>query len=164
MIGMIAAIGKNRELGKDGKLIWNLPEDLSFFKQITMGKIIIMGKKTFNSLPKLLPGRKHVILSANNGFNKDVSTSTVFCDKDRLLSYLKKIAKEDDVYIIGGASMYAMFIDICDFMYLTEVDAEDKSADVYFPEFNKDEWKLNVLGKFRNGDISYTHVKYTKKD
>ena len=163
MIGMIAAVGKNRELGKNGDLIWNLPSDLKFFKQITTEKIIVMGKNTFNSLPKLLPYRKHIILSDDNDFNKDTSKCIIMHNKEQLIQYIKEISKNSDVYIIGGASMYAMFVNICDFMYLTEINAEDKKADVYFPRFNKEEWKREVVGKNSDNNICYNHVKYTRR-
>ena len=163
MLGMIAAIGKNRELGKKGDLIWNLPNDLKFFKETTMGKTVVMGKNTFNSLPRMLPGRKHVILTDNDDFNKDVSVCEIFYDKDNLISYVQELAKTQDIYVIGGASMYAMFVNICDFMYLTEIDAEDKEADVYFPRFNKEEWEREIVGKNSDNNICYNHVKYTRK-
>ena len=163
MIGMIAAIGKNRELGKNGDLIWSLPNDLKFFKKVTTGKTVIMGKNTFNSLPKLLPKRKHVILSDDNDFNKDVTDCIIFYDKDEIISYVKKISEKEDVYIIGGASMYAMFVNICDFMYLTEIDAEDKNADVYFPEFDKVKWEKEIVRTNNDNSICYNHIKYTRR-
>lgn len=163
MIGMIAAIGKNRELGKNGDLIWSLPNDLKFFKEVTTGKTVIMGKNTFNSLPKLLPKRKHVILSDDNDFNKDVTDCVIFYDKDEIISYVKKISEKEDVYIIGGASMYAMFVNICDFMYLTEIDAKDKNADVYFPEFDKTKWEKEIVGTNNDNSICYNHIKYTRR-
>lgn len=163
MLGMIAAIGQNRELGKKGDLIWNLPNDLKFFKETTMGKTVVMGKNTFNSLPRMLPGRKHVILTDNDDFNKDVSACEVIYDKVNLISYVQERAKTQDIYVIGGASMYAMFVNICDFMYLTEIDAEDKEADVYFPRFNKEEWEREIVGKNSDNNICYYHVKYTRK-
>lgn len=163
MIGMIAAIGKNRELGKNGDLIWSLPNDLKFFKEVTTGKTVIMGKNTFNSLPKLLPKRKHVILSDDNDFNKDVTDCVIFYDKDEIISYVKKISEKEDVYIIGGASMYAMFVNICDFMYLTEIDAEDQNADVYFPEFDKVKWEKEIVGTNNDNNICYNHIKYTRR-
>lgn len=163
MIGMIAAIGKNRELGKNGDLIWNLPNDLKFFKEVTTGKTVIMGKNTFNSLPKLLPKRKHIILSDDNDFNKDVTECKVFYNKDEIISYAKELSKAEDVYIIGGASMYAMFVGICDHMYLTEIAAEDKNADVYFPNFDKTKWEKEIVGKNSDNNICYNHVKYTRR-
>ena len=162
-ITIIAAIGKNRELGKKGDLIWYIPEDLKYFKQKTMGKTIVMGKNTFNSLPKLLPGRKHVILSEDDDFNKEIGDSLVFHSKEELMDYLNTELKFEEVFITGGASMYSMFVDICDKMYLTRIDAEDAEADVYFPEFTADNWIEILEYKCIQDDITIRHMIYKRK-
>lgn len=163
-ITIIAAIGKNRELGKNGNLIWNIPEDLKYFKEKTMGKTIIMGKNTFNSLPKLLPGRKHVILSDDDCFNKEIGNSVVFHDKEELMEYINNELKGEEVFIVGGASMYAMFIDICDKMYLTKIQAEDKEADVYFPKFDEDDWDAKIEKPCISGNIVAMHTWWKRKN
>lgn len=157
-ITIIAAIGKNRELGKKCDLIWHIPEDLKYFKEKTMGKTIVMGKNTFNSLPKLLPGRKHVILSEDDAFNKDIGDSVVFYNKEDLMKYLNADLKDEEVFITGGASMYTMFVDICDKMYLTMIDAEDKDADVYFPEFDKNNWETGLEKVYISNGIEVHHT------
>lgn len=159
---IIAAIGKNRELGKNGDLIWHIPEDLKYFKEKTMGKTIVMGKNTFNSLPKLLPGRKHVILSEDNDFNKDIGDSLVFYNKDKLMNYLNTDLKDEEVFITGGASMYSMFIDICDKMYLTRIGAEEKEADVYFPEFADKDWDDDMEYMYEYNGIVVKHMIYQR--
>ena len=163
-ITIIAAVGKNRELGKNGDLIWHIPEDLKYFKEKTMGKTIIMGKNTFNSLPKLLPGRKHVILSEDDDFNKDIGDSIVFYNKDELMEYINTKLKDEDAFIVGGASMYAMFVDICDKMYLTRIDAEDKEADVYFPKFNPGDWYADMEKEYISGGIRVSHTCWERKN
>lgn len=163
-VTIIAAIGKNRELGKNGDLIWHIPEDLKYFKEKTMGKTIVMGKNTFNSLPKLLPGRKHVILSEDDDFNKDIGDSIVFRDKEKLIEYLNTDLKNEEVFISGGASMYSMFIDICDKMYLTKIGAEDKDADVYFPKFSLVDWDESMEYMYTHNDIVIEHVLYRRKE
>ena len=153
---IIAAIGENNELGKDNGLIWHLPNDLKFFKRTTSGKTVIMGRKTFESLPKMLPNRKHVVLSSSESFPDEV---TVYKNLRDLLDYYKDTPEE--LFVIGGASIYKLFMDYVDKMYLTEIEAECKEADAYFPEFDKEEWDQALLDTEKENDIQYKHVLYT---
>lgn len=156
---LIAAIGKNNELGKDNKLIWYLPNDLKFFKENTMGSPIIMGYNTFKSLPRLLPGRKHIVLTHRQlEFPEGVD---VFHDKEDLLKSLANY--NGDVFVIGGASIYKQFIGDADKMLLTEVDKEEKTADVFFPEFNKEEYTATLLNENEDNGIKYKHLEYKRK-
>ena len=157
-ITMIAAVGKNLELGKDNELLWRIPEDLQFFKQQTLGKKIVMGKKTLDSLPGLLPKRTHIVLT-----HQELEPSErliVFHDITELKEYLKQLREE--VMIIGGAQIYQQFIDDADKLVLTEIDGE-KEADVYFPSFNKNDWDQEVLCEHQYEDIKYKHLVYTRK-
>ena len=154
---IIAAIGKNRELGKDNDLIWHLPNDLKFFREVTTGKTIIMGRKTFDSLPRMLPNRKHIVISSSNNFNSEVK---VYKDiKQLLLDYKNSL---EELFVIGGASIYKQFIDIADKLYLTEVDAECLDASVYFPEFDKNNYEKTILKENEDNGIKYKHVLYKK--
>ena len=154
---IIAAIGKNRELGKDNDLIWHLPNDLKFFREVTTGKTIIMGRKTFDSLPRMLPNRKHIVISSSNNFNSEVK---VYKDiKQLLLDYKNSM---EELFVIGGASIYKQFIDIADKLYLTEVDAECMDASVYFPEFDKNNYEKTILKENEDNGIKYKHVIYKK--
>lgn len=155
---IIAAIGKNRELGKDNNLIWHLPGDLKFFKEITTGHSIIMGRKTLESLPKLLPNRHHIVLSSSDNFTSEIEH---YKSLKELLNNLKD--KEEEFFVIGGSSIYKEFIDIVDKMYLTEIDAECKNADAYFLDFNEEEWEKTILKENEDNNISYKHVLYKKK-
>lgn len=156
-ITMIAAVGKNLELGKDNDLIWHFKEDLKFFRDQTMGKPMVMGKKTLESLPKLLPGRKHIVLtSRDEGLPEEVE---VVHSIDELL---EKIKEYPEVMIIGGASVYKQMLDYSDKLILTEVDAE-ADADVYFPKYNKEEWNSEFLGEHEENNIKYKHLVYTRK-
>ena len=156
---LIGAIGKNRELGKDNKLIWYLPGDLKFFKENTINHPIVMGYNTFISLPKLLAKRKHIVLTTRDiTFPEGVE---VFHNKESVLDYIKTLNK--DVYIIGGASIYKEFINECDRMLLTEIDKTDKDADVYFPEFNQNDWNKTIISAHEYKDISYKHILYKRK-
>lgn len=157
-ITLIAAIGKNRELGKDNKLIWSIPEDLKYFRDNTMGKYIVMGMNTFNSLPKLLPGRNHVVLT-----HRDIeldSSVVVFHVLDDLLQYIETL--DEEVMVIGGAMIYKQFIEYADKMILTEID-DTKDADVYFPEFSLDDWDRDVISNHEYEDLKYNHVVYSRK-
>jgi dihydrofolate reductase len=152
---LIAAIGKNNELGKENQLIWHIPEDLTFFKKMTMGKTIVMGRKTFESLPKMLPGRRHVILSQHgSNFPSEV---TCYHSLEELLE-----REKESFVVIGGAQIYKLFLEYATKIYLTEIDAEEKNSDAYFPEFDEKNWKRNVLSEFQE-PISYRHVEYVKK-
>lgn len=156
MIVLIAAIGKNNELGKNNDLIWRLPNDLKFFKEITMGKTVVMGFNTYKSLPKKLVGRTMIVLTSKNINEEDI---IIYHDINKLLSDYKN----KEIFIIGGASIYKAFIDKVDTMYLTEIDASDDKADVYFPSFNKSEWNYELLNKNSDNNIKYRHVRYRRK-
>lgn len=158
-ITMIAAVGKNLELGKNNNLIWHLKEDMHFFKEQTMHKPIIMGKNTYLSLPRLLPGRKHVVLTSEEpSLGKEV---LIIHSIEELLKYIENYKEE--VMIIGGASLYKQLLQYAKTLLLTEINQNDPKADVYFPTFNKDEWKREIISEQQEDQIQYKHVKYTRK-
>lgn len=158
-IAMIAAIGKNLELGKNNNLIWHLKEDMNFFKEQTMHKPIIMGMNTYNSLPKLLPGRKHIVLTRQNPpLPKEVE---IIHSIEDLIKYIKEYQKE--VMIIGGASLYKQMLKYAKKLILTEIDQEDKAADAYFPNFNKEEWEREIISEHIEQNIQYKHLQYIRK-
>lgn len=156
MISIIAAIGKNNELGLNNDLIWHLPNDLKFFKEKTLNQNIVMGYNTFVSLGRILPNRKHIVLS----FEKVRLPLEViqFNNLEDLNNYIK----DKDVFIIGGASMYKQFIDKADRLYLTEIDDTHK-ADVYFPNFDKSLFDKKILGTNSDNGINYTFTLYERK-
>lgn len=157
---LIAAIGKNNELGKENKLIWYIPDDLKFFKEKTINHNIVMGYNTFISLPKLLEKRKHIVLTTKTiPFPNGVE---VFHNKKSVLEYIKNL--NDEVYIIGGASIYKEFINESDRMILTEIDDSFDEADVYFPKFNKNDWVEEEINRKEYNNIKYRHVLYKRKN
>lgn len=157
-ITLIAAVGKNLELGRDNTLIWSIPEDLKFFRDNTIGKTIVMGMNTLKSLPKLLPNRKHVVLTRRN---VELDPSIVVVHSiDELLSYIDSL--DEEVMIIGGAQIYSQMIGYANKMLLTEID-DSCDADVYFPSFSLDDWNREVIGEHQYEDINYSHVVYTRK-
>lgn len=156
-ITIIAAIGKNRELGYNNNLIWHLKGDLKFFKKTTMNKTIVMGYNTYKSLPGLLPNRKHIVLTHREIKENEVLT---FDNIYNLLEYLKLL--EEDVYIIGGSSIYKEFIEFADRMYLTEIDATYDKASVYFPKFDKTKWNKEIIEEKINDNIKFKIVLYER--
>lgn len=158
-LSLIAAIGKNYELGLDNHLLWHIPEDLAFYKRITWGKNIIMGKKTMESMPsKAFEGRKAFVLS-------DTALDTMldvnsFDNIDNLLNYVKN--SSEDFIVVGGASIYKQFIPYVKTMYLTEID-EYFNADTFFPDFNIDNYDVTLMGEYQNGNLKYVRNKYVRK-
>ena len=159
-ISMIAAVGKNLELGKGDNLIWPIKEDLQFFKEQTMGKPVVMGRKTLESLPKLLPGRLHIVLTKQSMDDSD-DRIVIIHSKEELLDYIDNYGEE--VMIIGGASIYSQMLDFSDKLILTEIDAEDKDADVYFPSFNHEEWEKELICEHLDNNPPYKHLVYKRK-
>ncbi len=157
-ISLIAAIGKNNELGINGDLIWKIKEDLQFFRKITLGHNIVMGRITFESLPKVLPGRKNIVITKSKINNNEIEIYRSI--KEFLIEYE---SCKDEIFIIGGASIYKEFILLASKLYLTEIDAEEKDADVYFPKFDLNDWEREVLSNNEEGNIKYNHVLYKKK-
>ena len=157
MISIIAAIGKNRELGRGNDLIWHIKEDLKNFKNLTMGKYIVMGKNTYESLPKHLEGRKYIVLSSSLS---EIENCLLFNDFNKLLEFIKNV--DEEVMIIGGSSIYKLFLPFADKLYLTEIDSEEK-ADVYFPDFNKKDYECNVVSTNEVDGLKYSFVIYERK-
>ena len=156
-ISIIAAIGKNNELGKGNDLIWHFKDDMKFFKETTTGSTVIMGRKTFESLPKALPNRRNIVISRSRNYSPEGAL---------VVSDIKKALNEadsDEVFIIGGGTIYKEFLPLADKLYLTEIDAECPDAEVYFPEFDKKKYKRKKLTDFECDGIHFSHILYTKK-
>ena len=156
---IIAAIGKNNELGLNNNLIWKFKEDMKFFKENTIGKSIVMGRKTLESLPTLLPGRKHLVISKkmDEDLNGEVK---VFSSIENFIEYA--LSQDEEIMVIGGASIYKELLPYSDRMLLTEVD-DEHLADTFFPEFNKDEWESTILSEQEEQGIKYKHLEYKRK-
>ena len=155
-VSIIAAIGKNRELGKGNDLIWHFKDDMKFFKETTTGSTVIMGRKTFESLPKALPNRRNIVISSNKGFKAEGAEVV-----DSIEKALKK-AKDDEIFIIGGGRIYEEFLPLADKLYLTEIDAVCEDAEVYFPKFDKKLYRRKKLTDFECDGIHFSHILYTK--
>lgn len=155
-VSMIAAVGKNLELGKNNDLIWHFKEDMNFFKDTTMGHTVVMGRKTFESLPKALPGRKNIVITSNAEYQ--AQGATVVTSVEEAL----QIADNEEIFVIGGGKIYAEFLPYADKLYLTEIDAECEDADTYFPQFNKSEYIKEIINYYDIDGVEFYHVVYKK--
>lgn len=154
---LIAAIGKNREIGKNGNLIWKLKDDLYRFSVLTRDKVIIMGRKTFDSLPKSLDRREMVVLTKEQ--NKTHNNAKFFNSINEIIEYVKD---KNEVYVIGGAEIYNQFLPLADELDLTLIDAEDKKADTFFPEFEDSFTLMNVYSSEQD-NIKFKFTRWALK-
>ena len=136
MITIIAAIGKNNELGKDNQLLWHLPEDLKYFKKMTLEHPIIMGRKTYESIGKPLPNRTNIVVSRKEDWFEE-GILIVPSIKDAI-KHAKKI--NEQIFIIGGGNIYEQTIDLADCLKITQVDFQTK-ADAFFPKIDENIWQ-----------------------
>ena len=164
MISIIAAIAKNNEIGRNNELLWHLPEDLKRFKQLTTGKVIVMGQKTFESLPiKPLPNRTNLVITDDRKFKFDGVLKSYSIET--AVKRAKKLSKKgEEIFIIGGGSIYKQFIDIADKLYITEINDVYEDADTFFPAIDKGKWHLSYdSGSIQRPDIEYTFKEYLRK-
>ena len=156
MISIIAAVGQNNELGKDNALIWNLPNDLKFFKKMTINHPVIMGKHTFNSIGHPLPNRYNIVISTSLEASEGVE---VVRDFESILD--RFLNSPEEVFIIGGSSLYHFFTFFASKIYLTEIEATAE-ADVYFPEFDKSSYDARIIDEDEENGIKYKHILYKR--
>lgn len=162
MLSIIVAVAKNNAIGKDNKLLWHLPEDLKRFKRLTMNKNIIMGRKTFESLGRVLPNRKHIVLCNDMNLNIDDENVLVLDDISKLDNYIN--SKEEN-FVIGGATIYKLLMPYVSKLYVTHID-ENFDGDVYFPEIDLNIWeKICEEDGVTNEEnpYSYKYVTYIRK-
>ncbi len=155
-ISIIAAIGKNNELGKNNDLIWHFKEDMKFFRETTTGNTVLMGRKTFESLPHALPNRRNVVVTKDENYIAE--GAEVFHSVEEAL----KNTENDNVFVIGGAMIYDELLPLCDKLYLTEIDDECPDADVYFPKVNKSEYSAEKLTDYTVNGVHFSHIIYSK--
>lgn len=148
MLSIIAAIGDNRELGKNYQLLWHIPEDMKRFKALTSGHTVIMGRKTFESIGKPLPNRTNIIITSNKEF------SAPGCIITHSLDEAIKLSNDIETFIIGGASIYSQAIDRADKLYLTKVKGTF-DADIYFPDYSR---FSKVVSSVQKHDDTYTYT------
>ncbi len=157
-ISLIAAMGKNRAIGLDGRMPWHLPAELQHFKQATIGKAIVMGRRTWQAIGRPLPGRQNIVISRDSGFvaaGADVTGS---------LTAAVEIAQVDEIMVIGGGQLYSLALPHAQRMILTLIDIEPR-ADTWFPEWDDKQWQQTKERHFQvdeNNEFAYRVVELTR--
>lgn len=164
-VAMIAALARNRVIGVDNRLPWYLPEDLRFFKRMTQAKPLVMGRKTFESIGRPLPGRLNIVVTRDPGFHHE--GVRVCHDLDAALALADRQATIDaaeEIMVMGGAQIYAQALPLASHLYLTEVDIEVE-GDARFPALDMAEWEevQRVPGEPAEGQPSYSFVHYRRR-
>lgn len=158
MFSIIAAVGENLEIGIGNRLIWRIPEDMCFFRKTTINHKVLMGRRTFESLPGVLPSRKNIIVSRNN---IRILGATCINDLDEFIEKNKNINEE--IFVIGGSSIYEKLLPYANKIYLTEIFSKCPYADAYFPRFFKEEYSQERIYDGVYGGIKYQRNIYIKK-
>ncbi len=161
MISIIVAVSEDWGIGRNNELLWHIPEDMKRFKKMTLGNAVIMGKKTWESLPKRpLPGRKNIVLTDKSDECIDGSI-TAYSIEDAL----SKCEKGEEIFIIGGGSIYRQFMPIADRLYITHVHKK-ATADIYFPEIDPAKWDATEKEEHPASSselIPYTYIVYNRR-
>ena len=157
-ISLIAAVGKQKELGLDGDLVFHIKEDMEFFRQTTLGHPVLMGRKTFASIGKPLPGRQNYVVTRHP---EDLPNGVE--PVRELRQFLAQYSEaETELFVIGGESIYKEALPYAKTIYLTEIEANAR-ADVFFPDFDATQYERRILKEGRDHDLVYAFVKYTRK-
>ena len=152
MIALIAAMAKNRVIGKDGKIPWNLPEDMAHFKELTMGHVIVMGRRTYEEIGRPLPGRRTYLISST------IQVEEENCHTVLSLQEVLKREKDEDIFICGGATLYEEAMELAERLYMTEIDTEVE-GDTYFPEIDREQFEVVDRQEKQGG---FTFVEYRR--
>lgn len=161
MLSIIVAKAKNNIIGRENKLVWKLPADLQHFKELTTGHTIIMGRKTFESLGRVLPNRKHIVFSQNPDFKVNHENVQVV---HSMLEIQEYIENEEENFVIGGAMIYNLLMPHVTKMYVTEID-EEFEGDAFFPRINTEIWQETSREKGPKNEannLDYDYVTYDK--
>ncbi len=155
MLTFVVAVAKNKVIGNNNSLPWYLPNDLKFFKNKTLtgSKAMIMGRKTFESLPKLLPGRKHIILTQQKDYKVNNENVQVFHNIEELMPYVND---DEEYFVIGGAELFKILLPYVKKMYITEIH-KDFPGDAFFPDYDQSDWEV----KEKNEGIVDERNKYS---
>lgn len=158
MFSLIACIGKNRELGKAGKLIFSIKDDMKFFRETTSGHKILMGRKTWESLPGKLKNRENIVISRHlvEGADENVSDLKTFISENE--------SSNEEIFVIGGGMVYFELLPHAKNLYLTEVDSSDPSADTFFPKFDQSKYSKELIKKGKENDLTFSIYKYIKNN
>ncbi len=158
MISLLWAMDEKRAIGRNNQLPWHLPEDLKYFKRVTMGKPIAMGRKTYDSIGRPLPGRENIVITRSQGIT--IEGCTVIHDVKGLLK-----RNDEELFVIGGAEIFKEILPYADRLYVTEI-REEFEADTFFPEYNLSDWELieSIPGvKDEKNPYDYEFLVYQRK-
>lgn len=158
MISMICAVGKNLAIGRKNQLLWDIPEDMRHFVQKTLGRTVIMGDKTFESIGKALPNRKNIVVTLQQGYA--APGCEVRHSLEEVLNEYKN--SDEEVFVIGGATIYRLSLPNVDKLYLTLVDDAPEDADAFFPDYSEFSNELS-REDHDNGNYKFSFVELTKK-
>ena len=164
MLTLIAAAAENNALGKNNELVWHLPDDFKRFKQLTSGHFIIMGRKTFESFPKPLPNRIHIIITRQENYAEKVDSDTCIV-VDSIENALAKINPNEENFVIGGGEIYHLALPLADKIELTRVHGTF-DADAFFPNIDNEKWKLTneeFHPKDEKHNFDFTYQTFVKK-
>ena len=156
-VSLVVAMARNGVIGRDNQLPWHLPGDLKYFKSVTMGKPIVMGRKTYDSIGRPLPGRTNIVITRSDWGVEGVE---VVNSVNAAIALAKDVAKRDgvdEVMVMGGGEIYRQTLPLADRLYITEVDAEVE-GDAYFPEFDVSQWREQQRQPGEGGDYPYAFV------
>lgn len=156
MFSIISAVGKNKEIGKDNQLIFHIKDDMAFFREKTLEHKVVMGQNTWNSLPKKLEKRENIVVSYSDFDGPDY----IIHDIDDFIE--KNKDTDEEIFIIGGATIYREFLPYVKKMYLTEIDASCPDATVFFPDFDTSSFAKTILKEGKENDLAYVISEYKK--
>ncbi len=157
MIGLIVARSKNNVIGKNGEIPWKIKGEQKQFRELTTGNVVVMGRKSYEEIGHPLPDRKNIIVSKSKEF-MDKNLVTVGTLQEAI-----DISSGEDIYISGGYRLFTEAIPLVDIMYITEIDITIDNGDVFFPEFDAEEFDITI-GESGGDDIKYTRTIYTRKN
>lgn len=159
MMTIIAAVAADGAIGRKGDLLWHISEDLKHFKSLTMGKPVVMGRNTWESLPKKpLPGRLNIVVTSTKGYDAPGAEIA-----GSLEEAMQMAEKEGDYFVIGGGRLYAAAMQYADSLELTEIDSVAEDADTWFPEIEKDEWEIAKSEEVSGSGHKFRFVTYTRR-
>ncbi|MCV9888452.1 dihydrofolate reductase [Metabacillus halosaccharovorans] len=162
MISLIVAMDKHRLIGRDNQLPWHLPQDLAYFKKVTMNHKIIMGRKTFESIGRPLPGRENIIVTRDSTYSQE--GCTILHSIDEILELSSR--SDEELFVIGGAEIFKEILPVSDRLYITEID-DVFEGDTYFPDRKETEWKKISVEKGtrdKKNPYDFEFVVYEKID
>ncbi len=163
---MIVAMGKNRVIGLNNQMPWHLPADLAYFKKTTLGKPIIMGRKTYESIGHPLPGRLNIVMSRDKAL--EIEGCTVVHSIEEALELAQRETQSDEVFITGGSHLYERYLKDIELLYITLIDSEFE-GDTFFPDYTKYEWQEIKRDKYKADDknshsLTFLVLKRLRKD